>query len=141
MTMGLGPKHVTVFAPLRESLMAHMQACDLNVFASATDGLPMTMLEALYFGQVQVLANYSCYTPPLVDGVNGVFFETLTPPAIAAAIGKAITLTVNRAERTAANRQLLEADFNRDRNLVTIERWYDTVLDQRPGPTGAESAK
>ncbi|MHB1097275.1 MAG: glycosyltransferase family 4 protein [Gemmatimonadaceae bacterium] len=140
-SMGLGADRATVFVPDRRSLMAHMQICDLNVFASATDGLAMTLLEAMYFGQVLVVANHSCYTPPLTDGENCVMFEKITPVAIAHAIRGAISLSGDRVQRVAYNRQLIEESFDRDRNLMKIQQWYDWTLVASVLATGTEIAE
>lgn len=117
-------ERVQVFMPDRADLFRHMQLCDINVFATRTDGLSLSLLESMYFGQFPVVAAHDCYTPPLEDGVNCAMFPRNDPDAIADALRRAIDTAPPRPVRTAAARVMLAGRFDRDGNLAQVAGLY-----------------
>jgi glycosyltransferase involved in cell wall biosynthesis len=105
-------------------VMAQMQASDINVLIGATDGLPMTMLESMFWGQVQVALNRSCYIPPLADGTNAALFDSIDAAAIARALRRAIELVPRRAEISRENRTLLSIDYAREGGISDVVALY-----------------
>jgi glycosyltransferase involved in cell wall biosynthesis len=120
-------ENVTLVHLDRRELFEHMRSCDLYVSATISDGLPMSLLEALYFGQVPVVSNLESIRPPLVPGINGVVFETLTPEAIAEAWEHALRLLPARIERQHNNRAMMAMHFDRLTNIERIASVYHTV--------------
>lgn len=105
-------------------VMEQMQAGTINVLVGATDGLPMTMLESMYWGQVQVALNRSSYIPPLNDGINAALFDSIDGSAIAEGLRRAITLIPRRVEIQRDNRTLLAARYSRAAGVAEIAELY-----------------
>ena len=116
--------HVTLVHLDRNELFDYMRATDLYVSATISDGLPMSLLEALYFGQVPVVADLESIRPPLVPGVNGVVFDTISAQSIAAAWERALPFVAARDERQRCNREQLAEKFGRTANLRRMEQVY-----------------
>ena len=109
----------------RPDLMAYMQACDINVFATRTDGLSMSLLESMYFGQIPVIPAHECYSPPLEAGVNCEMFPVESDPVeIAHALRRAIDSRVSRSDRQARNRETLREYCDPERNLAVVAERY-----------------
>ncbi|HET7459707.1 MAG TPA: glycosyltransferase, partial [Longimicrobium sp.] len=117
-------RSVTMVHLSRVELFRHMQACDLNVSATTSDGLPMSLLESLWFGQVPVVKDHESTIPPLSPGVNGIAYPRIDPRTIADAWREAMRLVPAREARTRANRELIARDYERSGNLRRVEEMY-----------------
>jgi glycosyltransferase involved in cell wall biosynthesis len=119
--------HVSAVHLGRSELFRYMQATDMYVSATTSDGLPMSLLEALFFGQIPVVSNLESIRPPIIPGQNGVVFDELTPIGIAAAWERALPLLPDRAARQQRNRDLLARHFDRPTNITRVEAAYQRL--------------
>jgi glycosyltransferase involved in cell wall biosynthesis len=106
----------------RQDILDVYGSLDLLVLCSDTEGLPNVVLEAMALG-VPVVATAVGGTPELViDGRTG----WLVPPAEPVPLGRAIVEALRRreeaAERAAAARRHVEADFDM---MGLIRRTHD----------------
>jgi len=119
----------------RPQVLRAMQHCDLYVSASASDGLPISLLEALYFGMVPVVTRHESYVPPLEEDGNAVTVGSHDPAEIAEAWDRALRLAGDRHSRIRANRARLEDGFMRDANLERVVTLYGRLAAGLHGPS------
>jgi glycosyltransferase involved in cell wall biosynthesis len=116
--------NVTFVSPERSELLRYMQACDLYVSATTSDGLPMSLLEALFFGLIPVVFDHESTAHVARDARGVVTFSTLEARSLANAWRRALEMLPNREQYVAHNRALLEREYARDSNLHAVSSLY-----------------
>jgi glycosyltransferase involved in cell wall biosynthesis len=117
-------KHVMFASPERGALLQYMRACDLYVSSTTSDGMPMSLLEALFFGLISVVADHESTSDVAREARGIVTFSTLEGRTLANAWRRGLEMLPHRPERIAHNRALLEREYARDSNLAVVSRIY-----------------
>jgi glycosyltransferase involved in cell wall biosynthesis len=113
-----------LFAGYRADVRALLPACDVYVNSSVSEGISLTILEAMA-AKLPVIATKVGGTPEVVrDGENGVLVPARDSDALARAM-LALARDKARRERLAANgRAIVEARFTLDRMIDDYARAY-----------------
>jgi glycosyltransferase involved in cell wall biosynthesis len=120
-----------VFAGEVDDVRARVDSADVFVLSSFSEGMPMSVLEAMAAGRPVVASSVGGVPEAVVDGVNGLLVPPARPDDLATAL-----------ERLAADgdlrRRLGEAGRARAVELFSLESWrrshvelYDSLLDGR----------
>jgi glycosyltransferase involved in cell wall biosynthesis len=124
----------------RAGIFDAMRRTDFYVSATTSDGLPISLLEALHLGQIPIVTASESVAPPLHPGVNGVLVDRLSPDAIADGWELACSMRTNRAERTRLNREMLQLAYDRSANLSRLEGLYEAAAaETRPARSGGRT--
>jgi len=120
---------VEILHPGRNELFDILRGADLYVSATLCDGLPISLLEALYFGMIPVVFDHESTRPLLRRIPDGVTFDVIDASSVVSAWERAVPLIAGRAERILRNRTLLaDGGFYRAGNLASLAKLYrDTV--------------
>lgn len=117
---------------IRDDVRAVLNDCDLLVFPSAREGLPVVLLEALFEG-TPVVASDLPGMRFIVDTVPGVPLTTVAVDASAEEWAQACVDTLSAAPPREAIRELMEASaFTMERSLAVLGAAYG--LDDAAGP-------
>jgi glycosyltransferase involved in cell wall biosynthesis len=116
------------FLGLRHDLHELLPRADLFVLSSLTEGLPMTVLEAMAAGLPVVATNVGGIAELVTTPATGTLVPPAQPPALAAAILELVRNPGRAAAMGAAGRQRVEDEF--DVRVVTAryEALYRAVL-------------
>jgi glycosyltransferase involved in cell wall biosynthesis len=121
-----------VFMGRRGDVVDRLQETRLFVLTSTSEGVALSLMEALACGVPAIAPDVGDLGDVLVDGLNGCLLEEHTPEAFAARI---TGLLMNEAARArfgaAAERSAQAFTFE-----AAARRW-DNVLPHRPGPAAA----
>jgi glycosyltransferase involved in cell wall biosynthesis len=109
---------------------------DVYVSVSETDGVSLSLLEALALGPVPVLSDIPANRGWIHDGQTGVLVE-LTAEAIAEGILQASTLDAERVARD--NRAVVAERADRTTNLAACELLIDELVGVSWDPSPADS--
>jgi glycosyltransferase involved in cell wall biosynthesis len=118
-----------LFAGYRADVRALLPACDVYVNSSISEGISLTILEAMA-AELPVIATNVGGTPEVVrDGANGVLVTARDRDALARAM-LALAHEDSRRRRLAANgRAIVEARFTLDRMIDDYARVYCQAYD------------
>lgn len=116
--------HVTITNLDRPGLLTYMNNCDMYVSATTSDGLPMSLLESLYFNQIPIIHNLDSISPPIEHGVNGILYNRIEPNEIANAWKEGYKLISTYQQRAIYNQELINRDYQRDINLFKLKELY-----------------
>lgn len=117
------------FIGLREDVPQLLKLSDLFVFASLSEGLPVTLLEAMAAERPCVASRIEPVEELIRDGDNGYLFEPGDPAALARAISRALEnpdLGLTLARR---GRLLVEERFEAASNARRLGEFYLRVLE------------
>lgn len=125
--LGLTERHVR-FLGFRTDVPDLLAASDLFVLPSLTEGLPLSVLEAMSHG-LPVIATPVGGIPELVtDGEHGLLVPVNHPDALAEAIGKLAGDSALRCTLGGAARAHVAAAFSFDAMMRRYEHLYHSVL-------------
>jgi len=133
LTMRLGLDGKVKFTGFVEDMEEVYSSLDMLVIASSTEGIPLTVLEAMKQG-VPVVSTRVGGIPEVIDhGVDGLMVE----PGDTGGLCRAVeTLILDRNRYMAISRNAQKKvlrDFDRSSWIRRIERCYLSVLNQREG--------
>lgn len=135
----LGLADTVTFTGLRPDAVAIMAGCDIVTLASAWEGLPVTIMEALALGKPIVATAVGGVAEELHDGVDALLVPPGDSVALAAALRRAIEDPALR-ERLATAAATRAPEFDVRRAVATIEDIYERLAEGRGGaghgPTG-----
>ncbi len=125
---GLGSRVQLLGHVPRSKLGAYYETCDLVVLTSRSEGIPLTLMEAMAHGQT-VLAPAITGIPELVvDGVTGFLYRAGSIEDFAGKIEAIRSSTpALRAIRSRARRHVLE-NFNRATNLAEFAELFPALI-------------
>ncbi|WP_174589767.1 glycosyltransferase family 4 protein [Methanocella conradii] len=119
-------KNVRVLGRVGEDVLPlYYSACDLFMFPSVYEGLPLTLIEAISCGAVPVCMNLPPMTE-IVDDTNGYMCERFDPIAFADTVNRALR-DEDRAEKS---RLCVETSkkFDMDRSIDATLALYQSLL-------------
>jgi glycosyltransferase involved in cell wall biosynthesis len=117
--------------PWGERAADHLAGFDLFVLASRTEGLPVTVMEAMLAGVAVVTTDVGSVREAVVDGETGLVVAPEDPAALAAAI---TTLIADPDLRSAMGERARVIAEDRFTIQATVDRYlalYDRVLEPR----------
>jgi len=121
-----GAVHLTGY---RSDVRSLLPAADLYVSSSVTEGISLTILEAMASG-VPVVATAVGGTPEILsDGTTGILVPTRNPDRLAAAMVALAADPARRAALAAAARRRVETAFTIERMVDEYARAYRRLLD------------
>ncbi|MCW2608616.1 MAG: glycosyl transferase group 1 [Frankiales bacterium] len=127
----LGVAHVVRFAGQRSDARALLDAADVFVLPSLTEGMPLAVLEAMEAG-LPVVATRAIGVEEVVDdGVTGLLVPIGDPRALAAALDRLLGDAPLRARLGAAGRDRYLSSFTAARTAREVARVYDAVVAAR----------
>lgn len=121
-------RSVTLLHLNRTELFQYMKACDMYVSATISDGLPMSLVEALFWGMIPVVVDHESTKKIVADTLGSVVYQKIEPAAIAHAWEEAIKYLHNRTDRTKYNQQVLKVNYEREKNLRQVEDLYERLV-------------
>ncbi|MEH3145069.1 MAG: glycosyltransferase family 4 protein [Methylobacterium frigidaeris] len=104
------------------------------------EGQPLTVLEALALGTPVIVSDLCAGREAVTDGVDGLWFRSGDPAALAAAMTRLADDDTARAMGQAAYERFWADPLTLDRHLDRIERVYREVLAGVRGPAAARVA-
>lgn len=117
-----------IFLGYRHDSRRLLAAADLFVNSSITEGVSLTILEAMASG-VPVVATNVGGTPEVIDQTSGVLVQSRHPKELSAAIAGLAADAPRRIALAAAARQRVEARFTMERMINDYARLYRRLLD------------
>lgn len=112
-----------------EALDEMYSNCRLYVLASEVEGLPITPCEAMAFGRCVLLSDIPENVE--VGGDAAAYFKVRNVNELKGALERLLESGDEVAARGAAGRRRVEAHFNWDRLVETLEAYYQEVLEVR----------
>ncbi len=130
---GLDGRSVTLHGHLPPwKLERLVAAADIYVSVAESDGMSLSLLEAMALGAVPVLSDIPANRPWVHDGETGVLVA-INPAAVAEGILTAASLDRARVQRD--NRSVVAELGDRDTNLALCERLVDSLVGVEFDPT------
>ena len=116
------------FVGFQAQVLDWTAALDICVLASASEGLPRVLLEAMLLGKPVLASRVSGSAELVVDGHTGLLFPYADRQALAAGLA---TLIANPARRQAmgqAGRVRVLTDYSLDACVAGVQQVFDEVL-------------
>lgn len=126
LTRGLA--HKVQFLGHRRDIPILLQAADLFVLASHSEGLPLTVLEAMAARRAVVATRVGGVPELVVDGETGLLVPPHHPQALADAIARLVSRPELRATMGEAGQLLVEASYTEERMMAETAHLYDLVV-------------
>jgi glycosyltransferase involved in cell wall biosynthesis len=124
--LGLGLSGHVFFEGFQKDVRPYLQAADAFVLSSATEGLPLSLLEAMACGLPCVVTDVGGTAEVVTDGVHGL----VVPPGSAAKIADAIAYLVRhpdeRAQMSVMARERVRYAFDIESRMAELR---DLILD------------
>lgn len=122
---GLGIRGNVRFLGFREDIPSLLQALDVFVLPSVSEGLPLSILEAMAFGKSVVASNVGGIPEVIKDGVTGY----LVPPKDPEALAERILLLLHHPQVAAdlgrSGRKIVQEAFRLERMIQDYQSLYD----------------
>lgn len=129
-TQDLGISENVVFLGHREDTDELLQAMDIFVLPSLSEGIPMALLEAMRAGCPVVASAVGGIPEVIRDGNDGMLVPAKDPSALADAIGAMQASALNRARFSEAGRARVTAEFDAGRMASRTKEFYLNLLDR-----------
>jgi len=125
------PANVTNLGP-RSDVSAILQRCDVGVLSSASEGLPLALIEYGMNGLPAVATRVGQCAEVLDDGRAGLLVPARAPGELAAAIGSLLESSARRAELGRAFKARVLAQYSIGVGMERLARVYERVLANVP---------
>jgi glycosyltransferase involved in cell wall biosynthesis len=125
--LGLGPEHVR-FLGFRSDIADLLEASDFFVLPSRSEGLPLTLLEAMSHGLPVVCTSVGGNTELVGDGEHGYVVPVDDPPRLADAMARITADAELRHRMGESGRARALGEFGFDRTRDGYQRIYRRVL-------------
>jgi glycosyltransferase involved in cell wall biosynthesis len=113
----------------RKDVASILRACDIGVLSSASEGLPLALLEYGNAGLAAVATTAGQCSEVLADGDAGVLVPPASPDDLARALVGLLNNEQNRLHFAARFQARVEAQYSPSRIMGRICEVYNTVLD------------
>ncbi len=123
----LGIAECVSFLGERHDVPELLSGLDVFVLSSRTEGLPMTVLEAMAAGLPIVATRVGGVPAAVEDGVTGRLVEPASPPALAAALRQIIRHPEARRDMGRAGRGKLDREFSVSQTAARYEEIYHSL--------------
>lgn len=123
------------FHGMRDDVPAWLRRADLFVLSSESEGISITLLEAMAAGLPIVATDVGGNREVVVAGETGLLVPAKDPPAMAAAITALLDEPARALAMGAAGRRRVEAEFALELTVRAYEAAYDELLARRGGRT------
>lgn len=133
---GLGLEHRVRLAGERRDVPELLAAADLFVLSSASEGMPVSVLEAMAAGLPVVASRVGGVPEQVADGVTGLLVEARDPDQLAAALARLTRDPGLRARLGAAGRARAEQAFDLEPFRRAHVELYSRELARRGLPAG-----
>jgi glycosyltransferase involved in cell wall biosynthesis len=121
--------HVEFLSPVsHEQLPEFYRQADIYVSASRSDGLCVSLLEAMASGLYPIVSDTPGNRELIENGVNGCLFPVGDEQALAASIVQIIRQPHRISEVMRRNRDLIKTGFEEQRIVDRTERLYEDLL-------------
>ncbi|WP_051688198.1 glycosyltransferase family 4 protein [Desulfofalx alkaliphila] len=124
----LGLEGRVFFTGHRNDIARLLAALDVFVLPSVTEGLPLTILEALAARRPVVAAGVGGIPEVIQHDQTGILVEPKEPVALAAAIGELLNNPAKAKKLGEAGRRLVEKKFTVEKMAQNIMEIYNQVL-------------
>lgn len=133
-------RHVSLLGPRRD-VAAILRACDIGVLSSASEGLPLALLEYGMAGLPAVVTRVGQCAEVLDEGRAGVLVPPAAPDQLAEELVSLLRAPERRASLGEQLRRRVREFYSPAPVVEKICRVYDAVLnsEQRPSPDTAHS--
>ncbi len=109
----------------------YLDAANLFVLSSVSEGIALTLLEAMAAGLPVVATDVGGNREVVVDGETGFLVPARDPAALAEAMARLLAAPALGAAMGRAGRARVERDFSLDRTIREYEALYDRLLAAR----------
>jgi sugar transferase (PEP-CTERM/EpsH1 system associated) len=124
----LGLEDTVIFLGSRQDVPDLLGIIDLFVLSSYTEGLAMTLLEAMAAGLPVVATSVGGNTEAVVDGETGIIVPPRDSAALAAAVRELLLNKQKATEMGARGRERAFAHFGIDTMVMEYEKLYQAIL-------------
>lgn len=122
--------HLTLAGPVND-IHSFYAAADIFILPSLSEGLPLTLLEAMATARPVVATRVGGIPEVVTDGVDGLLVPSDDINALAAALDRLITNHDLAAQLAAAGRRRVVADFDLDRTIDRLVAFYRALMSAR----------
>lgn len=129
----LNVRDKVVFAGYQGETRAYFEIMNVFALASAFEGLPVALLEAMFAKLPVVATNVGGVPAAVIDGVTGFLVAPNAPQELAAKIGKIIDDVDLRRTMGAAGLARARSEFGADRYLSECDALYQRLARGRVG--------
>ena len=119
-------EHVT-FLGFRRDVAEVLHSFDLFVLSSVTEGVSLTLLEAMAVGKPIVATRVGGNPEVVADGVTGLLVPPGDPHALSSAVGRLISNEALAQRMGAAGRKRVEEHFTLTRMAEAYRRLYEDL--------------
>ena len=116
------------FVGFQAQVLDWTAALDICVLASASEGLPRVLLEAMLLGKPVLASRVSGSAELVVDGHTGLLFPYADRPALTAALATLIASPARRQAMGQAGRARVLAHYSLDAYVAGVQQVFDEVL-------------
>ncbi len=131
LTATLNLTHCVTFHGMQSDVTSWLRTADLFVLSSRSEGLPMTLLEAMASGLPIVATNVGGIPEAVTSGETGLLVPPANPRALADAILTLFQHPDQRAAMGTAARARAIADYSLDTMTARYMALYDSLLGAR----------
>lgn len=124
----LGLEHDATFAGFQQQPLDYLAAMDIFCLASASEGLPRVILEAMLLGKPVVATRVTGSEELVEDGVTGLLVPFADPDALAQALLRLVRDPALRNRFGQAGRERVLSAYSIDSYVAGVERVFDEVL-------------
>ncbi len=114
----------------RETYLEIVRMADIIVSLAIVDGLPMSLLEAMYLETFPIMCFQRSYDGFFENGKNCLFFHWDSEEEIEACITKYYDEYHNDRKWLNYNRQIMEEKCDYEKNLYRLEGEYQELIDR-----------
>lgn len=122
---------VTLVHLSRTDLFQYMKACDMYVSATISDGLPMSLVEALFWGMIPVVVDHESTRKIVAETRGAVSYGSIDSDSILQAWEEALKHLHDRPSRTEYNQKVIKEQYEQEGNLRKVEDLYGVLQKTR----------
>ena len=129
----LGLREYVTFHGFHDDVERFLASADCFLLSSTTEGISLTLLEAMAVGLPVVATDVGGNREVVIDGTTGYLVAAQSPHALADAVMKVRSDPGRAAEMASAGRRRVEAEFDLRTTVAQYERLYRETIDRKRG--------